>query len=245
MTRRLCSSGAALLKKSRVELRSSCWSSDSSKRMSSGLRQAEHALGDDVALHLGRSRVDGARARPEKLARPVDVGPRVRARAQELAAGTEQVDRRLAEALVELAPEDLLERRLRAGRLALGERREHAHAVRPHDLVLDDEPRHLLARAPGETAALLERACQEAQVAREALRVGEGAGSALVRQHRHGDPPALADLADEVLLRHPSVLEEDFTELALAGDLPQRPHGHAGRVELAEDERDAAVAVLR
>src|SRR5262249_16476420 len=57
--------------------------------------------------------------------------------------------------------------------------------------------------------------------------------------------PALADLADEVLLRHPSVLEEDFTELALASDLPQRSHGHAGRVELAEDERDAAVTVLR
>src|SRR4030095_1419253 len=36
----------------------------------SGLRQAEHALGDDVALHLGRSGVDRAGAGPEKLARP-------------------------------------------------------------------------------------------------------------------------------------------------------------------------------
>src|SRR5262245_21510355 len=245
MTRRLCSSGAALLKKSRVELRSSCWSSDSSKRMSSGLRQAEHDRGDDVGVHLGRSRVDGARARPQELARPVDVGPRVRARAQELAFGTEQVDRRLPEALVELAPEDLLERRLRAGRLALGERREHAHAVRAHDLDLDQQPGHLLARPAGEPAALLERRRQEAQIAREALGVGERAGAALVGEDRHRDPPALADLADQVLLRHAGVLEEDLAELALAGDLAQRPHRDAGGVELAEDERDAAVAVPR
>ena len=104
----------ALAKKSRVELRRSCWSSESSNFIGSVLRQAEHALGDDVALHLGRAGVDGAGARPEELARPVDVGPRARARAQELAAGPEEVERGLAEALVELAPEDLLDRRLGA-----------------------------------------------------------------------------------------------------------------------------------
>jgi hypothetical protein len=79
--------------------------------------QVEHALGDDVALDLGRAGVDRAGARPEELARPVDVGPRVRAVAEELAAGAEEVERRLAEALVELAPVDLLDRRLGPGTL--------------------------------------------------------------------------------------------------------------------------------
>src|SRR5262245_10558268 len=172
MIRRLCSSGAALAKKSRVELRSSCWSSDSSKRIGSGLRQAEHALGDDVALHLGRSRVDGARAGPQELPGPVDVGPGARARAQELPARTQQVECGLAEALVELAPEDLLEGRLRAGGLALGEGGEHADAVGAHHLVLDDETRQLLPRAAGETPPLAQRLREPAQVAGIAPRVG-------------------------------------------------------------------------
>src|SRR4029077_17405661 len=82
-------------------------------------------------------------------------------------------------------------------------------------------------------------------VAAEAHGVGERRGAALVGQHRHGDAPALADLADQVVLRHPRVLEEDLAELALAGDLPERSDGDARRVQLAEHEGDAAVAVLR
>ena len=86
---------------------------------------------------------------------------------------------------------------------------------------------------------------QPSQVAREALRVGERAGAALVGEDGHRDAPAFADLADQVLLRDAGVLEEYLAELALAGDLSQRTYGHARRVELAQHERDAAVAVLR
>ena len=70
-------------------------------------------------------------------------------------------------------------------------------------------------------------------------------GAALVGEHGHRDAPAFADLADQMFAWHARVLEEHLAELALAGDLAQRPHGDAGRVELAEHERDAAVAVLR
>src|SRR5262249_6668167 len=69
--------------------------------------------------------------------------------------------------------------------------------------------------------------------------------SPLVREHGHRDLPALADLSDEMRARHARVLEEDLAELALAGDLPQRSDRHTGRVELDQDERDAAVAVFR
>src|SRR5262245_50171496 len=48
-----------------------------------------------------------------------------------------------------------------------------------------------------------------------------------------------------MLLRHARVLEEHLAELALAGDLAQRTHRDARRVELAQHERDAAVTVLR
>src|SRR4029077_12785603 len=61
------------------------------------LRQVEHALGDDVALHLGGARVDRARPRPEELARPVDIRAGLGAGTEELAARAEEIERGLAE----------------------------------------------------------------------------------------------------------------------------------------------------
>src|SRR5213078_2385146 len=76
-------------------------------------------------------------------------------------------------------------------------------------------------------------------------RVGERPDAPLVAEDGHGDAPALAGLPHQVLARHARVLEEDLAELALAGDLAERAHAHARRVELHEEEGDAAVAVLR
>src|SRR5881409_107493 len=61
----------------RAEFFSSCWSELNEKSMASDLqavgahflRQAEHALADDVLLDLGRPGVDRARARPQKRGR--------------------------------------------------------------------------------------------------------------------------------------------------------------------------------
>src|SRR5262249_11094933 len=103
----------------------------------------------------------------------------------------------------------------------------------------------LLARRTREAPALAAGGGEQVEVAAEAYRVGERRGAALVGEHGHGDAPALADLADQVLLGDARVLEEDLAELALAGDLTERPPGEAGRVELAQDEGDPAVAVLR
>ncbi len=83
MTRAAFSIGHSLARKSRVD----CAAAPGlpTARISSGvLRQVEHPLGDDVALDLGGAGVDGAGARPEELARPVDVGPRARRCAQQL-----------------------------------------------------------------------------------------------------------------------------------------------------------------
>src|SRR5438046_9752257 len=100
------------------------------------LREVQDALGDDVPLHLGGARVDRARARPEELARPVYVVTCLGVGAQELAGRTEQIERRLAEALVELAPVELLERRLGARRAPVGQVGERADAVGAPDHVL-------------------------------------------------------------------------------------------------------------
>src|SRR5262245_40145084 len=128
-------------RKARAEFFSNCWSDVKEKSMASGLqavgayflRQAEHALSDDVLLDLGRARVDRARSRPEERGREgaglagggVDLLEFL-ARNHELAEGAEDLDRQLVVALLELGVRELRDRRRGARRVALLERREHA-----------------------------------------------------------------------------------------------------------------------
>ena len=48
-------------------------------------------------------------------------------------------------------------------------------------------------------------------------------------------------VADEVRGRHAHVVEEHLVEVGLAGDLPQRPDGDAGRAQVDDEARDALV----
>ncbi len=80
----------------------------------------------------------------------------------------------------------------------------------------------LAHRRVGATELLARRGEPRAGRARSARDEASADGAALVGEHRHGDAPALADLADQVLARHARVLEEDLAELALARDLPER-----------------------
>jgi len=66
-------------------------------------------------------------------------------------------------------------------------------------------------------------------------------GDPLVHQRGGGHPPALADLAEPVLVGDAHVGEEHLVELGLAGDLPQRPHLDAGRGHVADEVGHAAV----
>src|SRR5207248_6007502 len=86
---------------------------------------------------------------------------------------------------------------------------------------------------------------ERGQIARIAGRIGERDRAALVGEHGHGDLPSLAQTADQVGPWHAGLLEEDLAELALSGNLPQWAYRHTGGVELDQDERDPAVAVLR
>src|SRR2546428_6970460 len=125
----------------RAEFFKSCWSELNEKSMASGLqpvgahflRQAEHALSNDVLLDLGRAGVDGSRARPEERGREGAglAGRRVDllelfARDHELAERAEDLERDLVVALLELGIRELRDRRRRARCVALLQGREHA-----------------------------------------------------------------------------------------------------------------------
>src|SRR5207245_5086155 len=107
------------------------------------------------------------------------------------------------------------------------------------------EPRELLADRRTRAAQCAAGFGEQSEVACVARGMGERGTPALVREDGHGDLPAFADLADQVHARHARILEENLAELALTGDLSERPDRHAGRVELHEKERDAAVTILR
>src|SRR5439155_4889744 len=53
--------------------------------------------------------------------------------------------------------------------------------------------------------------------------------------------PALVLLPDELISRHPDVVEEHLVDLVPAVNEPDRADGHTGRVHVDEQERDAAL----
>jgi hypothetical protein len=66
--------------------------------------------------------------------------------------------------------------------------------------------------------------------------------AALVRQHRHADPPAAVQRSEQAVGRHTNVGEEDLVELGLTGHLAQRANLDAGRAHVEKEERDSVVA---
>ena len=51
-------------------------------------------------------------------------------------------------------------------------------------------------------------------------------------QERISDAPTIIELADQILRRHDHVIEEDFTELVIAGNGPDRPDRDPGAVQI-------------
>ena len=65
--------------------------------------------------------------------------------------------------------------------------------------------------------------------------------AALVRERALRDPPAVVQLADQVLARHLDVGEEHLGEVGRAGEVAERPDLDAGRVHVDDQQRDALV----
>src|SRR5260221_14379396 len=87
--------------------------------MSASSGEAEHPLGDDVALDFGRSGVDRFRLRPHPAVLPAAVLQREWRLRRERAVRALKPDRELLHALVHLAPVELGEARLWAGRMPM------------------------------------------------------------------------------------------------------------------------------
>src|SRR5574337_1784329 len=116
-TSRKCSGAASVMKNRLTASRNASWSSVKAKSMSapSVLRQAEHALGDDVALALVAAGVDRTGLREQESLQPVvhlGVVDQLGARAQDVHGGLVHVQ-------VELGPENLVGTGLGANARAL------------------------------------------------------------------------------------------------------------------------------
>src|SRR6267142_1522211 len=246
----------------RAEFFRSCWSELNEKSMGSGLqavganflRQAEHALSDDVLLDLGRARVDRSRARPEERGRE---GARLAgrgvdllelfARDHELAERPEDLECLLVVALLELGVRKLGDRRRGSRRITFLQGGEHPQRrVALHFEVGVDAPhpradgRVLDQRAAAALELLggLHQLVERGDVARDAP---ERVPAALEAQRGLGDRPSLVDVADQVRLVGPRVGHEDFGEERAAGDLLERTQLDAGLAHVEEHARDAAV----
>src|SRR5262245_16267615 len=172
-------------------------------RISSRPREAEDALGDDVAEDLRRTRLDRVAARAELLVAPPAVA----------VLGAVDLERELRQPLVLLRPVELRDRALGAGDAGLDELRQRAVVRELEGLELDPLTRDEVAQARVGEAALLGQRDELAHGHLERAGQREPERAALVEQRRHRDAPALADLAEDVLDGHLDVLEEDLVEV--------------------------------
>src|SRR5690606_2608211 len=108
---RSISGGASVIRKRLIASRKANWSSVKVKSMSasSGFRQAEHALGNDVALDFVGPGVDRAGLGKQEALQPVAVVHRFRRLAGQLAVGAEDAHGGFVHLQVEFRPDHLVD----------------------------------------------------------------------------------------------------------------------------------------
>src|SRR3990170_3159192 len=189
------------------------------------LRQTQHALADDVALNLARAPRDGVLTRADDTIVPARGVGHGRARPVDQHAGAQQLAGEVRDAHAELGAEQLENGALGPGRLAAELARYVAQPRVPKARGVDPElgealtDQRVLPRGPAGDAQLGRQGPQPYQLLRIAP---PAAGLALVHQRGHGRLPALVLPADQVLLRHADVDEEDLVEVAGGGHEDQR-----------------------
>src|SRR5262245_14310649 len=102
-------------------------------------------MADDVALDFRRARFNRIAARAQVAVRPRAVIDGVPIRGFELPVRTQEFLRDLLQALVQLAPEDLLNRSFGPRHTGVADAAERAHLVGAHDLYFSVALRELLA----------------------------------------------------------------------------------------------------
>src|SRR5215207_901421 len=148
----------------------------------------------------------------------------------ELAVRPEDLLHKLLMPLVKLAVVQLIDGRFGARPLTFFELAQDPIAGVAQDLDLDRHTPQALANErilEQRHAVAIERAAHLGEAAQVGLMAGnarQDTAAALEAERRLRQLPALAFLADDVLGRHPNVVEEHFGELAVAGDLLEGSH---------------------
>src|SRR5262249_27715504 len=96
------------------------------------------------------------------------------------------------------------------------------------------------------TAARLDLGGEVLDAADSVLRhAGPGDAGALIAEQEFGVVPALVLLADQVLVGHLDIVEEDFVDLVAAVDGLDRAHGDALALHIEHDEGNAGLLLRR
>src|ERR1039457_4021621 len=209
------------------------------------LGQSQDEVADDVALDLGRAGFDGVAARAQ-----IGVGPLAAVEgevgaARQLAVWPEQLHGHLLEALIQLAPEDLLNRPFRTGLAGFHHAADGAHLVEAHDFDFGVALRQLLAddRVLGGGPSVAFDAVRQLDQARELAFEGDlQAGAqqrALVHQGAERHVPTVVNTAHHVRGGHAHVFEEQLVEFRFAGHLAERVHFGAGTVRVDQQHGEA------
>src|SRR5690606_20648540 len=124
--------------------------------------------------------------------------------------------------------------------------RQRPQRVEPHDLEADGGGGEALAHhRVGGAAVAARRGGDLVQLVTEGELLAERRGAALEGQRAHGDLPAFADAAHHVARRGAGAVEEHLVELAVAGELDDRPDLDAVLAHGHQQERDAGVPAAR
>src|ERR1700691_4335649 len=215
--RRTSAMGHSAEKNFRAEFFNTCCVSVNPNCMavsSVALGQSQHEMAHDVALDLRRARFDGVAPRTQPIIGPLSVVESEFGAACQLAVWSEQFHGDLLEALIQLAPENLLDGAFRAGLAGFHHAADGAHLVQAHDFDFGVALRQLLPddRVLGGGASVAFDAAGQFHEARKLALEGDLEACpqkrALVHQRAEGHVPTVVDAAHYVGDGHAHVIEE-------------------------------------
>ena len=167
--------------------------------------------------------------------------------AQQLSVGTEQLLRDLLEALIEFAPENFLDRALRARYTRSRDAAKGPHLIEAHDFnfraalgeFLADE--WVFGGGPSVTLDGPREFDEAGDIAFEDEMQASAVGTALVHQRAHCHIPSVIHFAQDILNRHSNVAKEQLVEFGLPGHLTQGTNFDAGRFHIHKEDGESFV----
>src|SRR5690554_1741524 len=242
---RSISGDASVIRKRLIASRKASWSSVKVKSMSasSGFRQTEHALGNDVALDLVGTGVDRPGLGKQEALQPVTMVHRLRRVAGELAIGAEDAHGGFVHLQVQFRPDDLVDAGLGTDFGALLHQPDRVIGGVSVGFGTHPAFDHRITHARIALGNLGVGLIQLHQPAGSLLEAGRGTQqqTTLETGSGHGHVPALALGAEQVAHRHADVVEEDFGKGVLAIERLDRADGYAGGVQRYQQVAQAVV----